>query len=145
MALHINASSELAFSFWKDYQMKIACAVISSLLAVTPALAQDRSTLASNEISQPVTSNAVTFTCLLQGGGQNGRDGYNITYTSSVKRANCSVTCAISKSDNSTYSQSFSHPVRKGVTADTNQWFDGEAAVAGAPLSNPKITSASCN
>jgi hypothetical protein len=117
--------------------MKIGCAVALSFFVAVPALAQDD--------SQPATANGVTFTCSLEGGGANGHDGYKIVYTSAVKRAGCNVTCEVTKSDKSTYSRSFSHPVKKGPTADTKQYFDGESEVAGAPLSNPKVPSASCN
>jgi hypothetical protein len=118
-------------------QMKSGCAVALSFFLAVPALADDD--------AQPVTTNGVTFTCMLEGGGSTGHDGYKIVYTSAVKRLNCAVTCEVTKSDNSRYGRTFVHPAKKGPTADTKQYFDGEAGVAGAPLSNPKITAASCN
>jgi hypothetical protein len=119
-------------------QMKSGCAVALSFFLAVPALADDA--------SQPVTANGVTFTCTLEGGGSTGHDGYKIVYTSAVERLiNCAVICEVTKSDNNTYWRIFFHPAQKGPTADTNQYFDGEAGVEGAPLSNPKITVASCN
>jgi hypothetical protein len=124
----------------KGAQMKITyAAALSLFLAATPALAEDE--------SQPVTSNGVAFTCVLEGYSASlGRnDGNKIVYTSAKASDNCDATCTVTKRDNSTYSKSFSHGVSKGVTPDTRAYFDGESGLKGAPLSNPTMTSASCS
>ena len=131
-------SSFVAFTPVKGAQMRLTyAAALSLFLVATPALAEEE--------SQPVTSNGVAFTCMIEGGSQAGPDGYKIVYTSAKTRDNCDVTCTVTKRNNSTYSKSFSHSVSKGATPDTRVYFDGESGLKGAPISNPTMTSASCS
>jgi hypothetical protein len=74
----------------KGAQMKITyAAALSLFLAATPALAEDE--------SQPVTSNGVAFTCVLEGysASLGGNDGYKIVYTSAKASDNCDATCTV--------------------------------------------------
>jgi hypothetical protein len=133
-------SSFIAFKLVKGAQMRTTyAAALSLFLVATPALADDE--------SEPVTSNGVAFTCVLEGYSESlgGHDGYKIVYTSAKTRDNCDVTCAVTKRNKSTYSKSFSHGVSKGATPDTRVYFDGESGLKGAPISNPTILSASCS
>jgi hypothetical protein len=133
-------SSLIAVELVKGSQMRITyAAALSLFLVATPALAEEE--------SQPMTSNGVAFTCVLEGYSQSlgGHDGYKIVYTSAKARNNCEATCTVIKRNNSTYSKSFSHGVSKGATPDTRVYFDGESGLKGAPISNPTMTSASCS
>jgi hypothetical protein len=107
-------SSFIAVELTKVSQMRITyAAALSLFLVAAPALAEDE--------SQPMTSNGVAFTCVLEDYSESlgGHDGYKIVYTSAKARDNCEATCTVTKRNNSTYSNSFSHGLSKGATPDT--------------------------
>lgn len=86
----------------------------------------------------------VTFKCELQGSGSNGPDGFQINAeNSSNKVKTCSVTCTITLGSGSTKDFPYSN---QSISSRTGtQYVAGESAVSGAPISNPKISSSSCN
>jgi hypothetical protein len=86
----------------------------------------------------------VTFTCELQGSGSKGPDGFEITAVNSTGQTKkCSATCNITLGDGST--KDYKYTDQSVSSSPNKQYFAGESALSGAPVSNPKITSSSCN
>lgn len=107
--------------------MKIACATVSLFFIVF--------------IVTPASAEEVMFTCEITGSGD---DGFSIiAVNQGPEPKTCSATCTLTKSDGSRQSWSYSSRHVKAVSH--RQWFGGETAVPGAPLSNPQISDTSCN
>jgi hypothetical protein len=88
----------------------------------------------------------VTFTCELQGRGSNGVDGFEITaVNSSGQVKTCSATCNVTLGNGNGNGKDFPYNNQSVSSSPNKQYFAGESSVSGAPLSNPKITSSSCN
>jgi hypothetical protein len=86
----------------------------------------------------------VTFTCELQGHSSVGADGFQINAVNTSGRVRtCSVTCNVTLGSGST--KDFPYRDQSINSSSSTQYVAGESAVSGAPLSNPKITSGSCN
>ncbi len=100
-------------------------AVLSILLAVSSLVAAD-----------------VEFTCVITGSGDSGFDILAVNPGPDAKK--CTATCTVTKKDGSMKSWTYTATVT-GKTPKQRVWFSGEAGVAGAPLSNPKISNASCS
>ena len=111
--------------------MKIAGAAALSVAITTLALAPPVTALAQ----------AVTFACAITGSGASGFDIY--ATNPGPDRKKCSATCTVTRSDGSTRSWSYSGTVNVGAPTQ-RQWFGGEAAVPGAPLSKPTMSKSSC-
>lgn len=100
-------------------------AVLSILLAASSLVAAD-----------------VEFTCVITGSGDSGFDILAVNPGPDAKK--CTATCTLTKKDGSTKSWTYTAKV-SGKTPNQRVWFGGEAGVAGAPLSNPKISNTSCS
>jgi len=100
-------------------------AVLSILLVATSLVAAD-----------------VEFTCVITGSGDSGFDILAVNPGPDAKK--CTATCTVTRKDGSTKSWTYTATVT-GKTPNQRVWFGGEAGVAGAPLSNPKISNTSCS
>jgi len=84
----------------------------------------------------------VEFTCVITRTGGSGFDILAVNPGPDAKK--CTATCRVTRKDGSTKSWTYTASVT-GKTPDQRVWFGGEAGVAGAPLSNPKMSNTSCS
>ena len=81
------------------------------------------------------------FTCILTGSGDSGFDIRAKNPGSTNQK--CTATCTVKKKDGTSKSWTYTRTVT-GKTPDRHIWLGGETGVAGAPLSDPKISDISC-
>jgi hypothetical protein len=108
--------------------MKIGKAALPLLLLATPAMADSSK-----------TAGTVTFTCEITG---SDKDGITVTSKNDGDDdKDCKATCKVKSAGGDTPDFKYSHKTH----AHKLEYFDGEAGLKGAPLSNPNITDASCD
>jgi catabolite regulation protein CreA len=108
--------------------MKIGKAALALLLLATPAMADSSKTVGK-----------VTFTCEITG---SDKDGITVTSKNDGDDdKDCTATCKVKSAGGD--SQVFKYSAKS--RGHKVEYFNGEAGLKGAPLSEPNITDASCD
>jgi hypothetical protein len=81
------------------------------------------------------------FKCIITGSDKDGFD-IEVAYPEGEPKQ-CKATCEVTKFDNTKYSKEYEAKVH--TTGSGWAWFGGEAGLKPAPLSDPRISTSSCD